>query len=59
MGLHDPLLNGRRFLSTAALTVGAMTLALPGLWPARTTAPVPPQLTLPERAICDTATASA
>ncbi|MFD9123961.1 RICIN domain-containing protein [Kitasatospora sp. NPDC059571] len=58
MPLPDLPLNRRRFLTTAALAAGAA--ALPGLVrPARASAAVPPQVTLPDRGIWDNATASA
>ncbi|MFE2710040.1 glycosyl hydrolase family 95 catalytic domain-containing protein [Streptomyces mirabilis] len=56
MGLSDLPLDRRRFLTAAALTAGAVTL--PGLVSGRATAAVPPQVTLPDRGIYDTATAS-
>ncbi|MGW1750559.1 glycoside hydrolase N-terminal domain-containing protein [Streptomyces sp. NPDC002092] len=56
-GLHDLQLDPRRFLTGAAMTAGAV--ALPGLCAGRAAAAVPPQVTLPDRGIYDTATASA
>ncbi|MGW2643041.1 glycoside hydrolase N-terminal domain-containing protein [Streptomyces sp. NPDC001348] len=57
MGLHDVRLDRRHFLTSAAVTAGA--LALPGLCANRAFAAVPSQVTLPDRGIYDTTTASA
>ncbi|MFJ6433390.1 glycosyl hydrolase family 95 catalytic domain-containing protein [Streptomyces sp. NPDC091416] len=57
MTSHVSPLDRRRFLGTAALT--ACTVALPGvLRPAQAAAAVPPQVTLPQRGMYDTVTAS-
>jgi alpha-L-fucosidase 2 len=58
MELPDLPLDRRRFLTAAALTLGAT--ALPGaLFADQAAAAVPPHVTLPERGIWDNATASA
>ncbi|MEU2242593.1 RICIN domain-containing protein [Streptomyces sp. NPDC018338] len=54
----DAPLDRRGFLAAAALTAGAVVLPV-GLLPARAAAAVPPQVTLPQRGIYDTAPASA
>nr|BEK62981.1 glycoside hydrolase N-terminal domain-containing protein [Kitasatospora purpeofusca] len=57
MSLPEPPLRRRHFLAGAAVTAGAV--ALPGvLRPSRAEAAVPPQVTLPERGIHDTAPAA-
>ncbi|WP_371574355.1 glycoside hydrolase N-terminal domain-containing protein [Streptomyces sp. NBC_01314] len=56
MGLSDLPLDRRQFLTTAALAAGAV--ALPGMLAGKATAAVPPQVTLPDRGIYDTGTAS-
>ncbi|MFF6780460.1 RICIN domain-containing protein [Streptomyces sp. NPDC012510] len=53
----DIPMDRRHFLTAAALTAGAA--ALPGVFlPGKATAAVPPQITLPDRGIYDTAPAS-
>ncbi|WP_035840110.1 glycosyl hydrolase family 95 catalytic domain-containing protein [Kitasatospora azatica] len=56
MGLYDQPLDRRRFLTAAALTAGAV--ALPGFSAGSAAAALPPEVTLPDRGIYDTATAS-
>ncbi len=57
MNLPDMPLGRRHFLTGAALAAGAV--AMPGyLLPSRASAAVPPQVTLPQRGIYDTATAA-
>ncbi|MGV9270422.1 glycosyl hydrolase family 95 catalytic domain-containing protein [Kitasatospora sp. NPDC003701] len=57
MSLPDPPLGRRHFLTGAAITAGAVVLPL-HLLPSRAAAAVPPQVTLPERGIHDTAPAT-
>lgn len=58
MRLPDRPVDRRRFLTAAALTLGATTL--PGfVFANRAAAAVPPQVTLPGRGTWDNATASA
>lgn len=57
MNLPDASLDRRRFIAAAAVTAGAV--ALPLLGSTRAEAALPPQVTLPERGIHDTAPATA